>query len=197
MKAAHMTEEEMRKRAWDNALHCHGTYTVFSRRLRRLKSLTKLRDFWGFAIPIILGVMAGSSVLALSQHYQEFLKIGLAVAALVQILIALWAVFSRWDDALAYSSRAARDAHEMEIAWKAIGEARVDNVPLEFKMRTNQQSMIDSHDIQQEITSGERNLGMRSGLIEFRRPCAECDQKPTTRKVPWSPEKKCVICGGN
>ncbi|WP_083854316.1 mobilome CxxCx(11)CxxC protein [Sinorhizobium sp. CCBAU 05631] len=190
-------EAEMRTQAWNSALNCHGTYIVFSRRLRRLKLLTKLRDFWAFAIPIILGGIAGSDAFGLPATYLTVLKIGLAVAAVIQLLFALWAVFSRWDDDLAYSSRAVRDSYEMEQAWRAIGEGRVNDIALEFRMRTDQQKIIDSHDIEKDITSEEKNLGMRNGLIEYRRSCAVCNEIPTSRRLPWWPKKKCAVCGGN
>lgn len=192
-----MTEDEMRQAAWNNAINCHGTHTVFSRRLRRFRLLTKLRDFWAFAIPIILGGIAGSDFLHLPETYMSGLKIGLAIAALVQVLFALWAVFSRWDEDLAYSSRGVRDSYEMEQAWRAIGENRVPDLSLEFKIRTDQQKIIDSHDIEKDITSEEKNLGMRNGLIEYQRACAICKEMPTSRSVPWCPKKKCAVCGGN
>lgn len=192
-----ITEAEMRTKASNSALNCHGTYTVFSRRLRRLKLLPRLRDFWAFAIPIILGAIAGSDAFGLPATYLTVLKIGLAVAAVIQLLFALWAVFSRWDDDLAYSSRAMRDSHEMEEAWRAIGESRVDDIALEFRMRTDQQKIIDSHDIEKDITSEEKNLGMRNGLIEYRRLCAVCNEIPISRRLRWWPKKKCAVCGGN
>lgn len=192
-----MTEDEMRSMAWNNALHCHGTYTVFSRRLKRLRFLTKLRDFWGFAIPIILGAIAGSDTLSLPENYVHLLKIALAAAALVQILIALWAVFSRWDDGLAYSARAVRDAYEMQRAWEAIGRRQVADIGAEFSSRAKQQDVIDSHDIGQEISAKEKNLGMRSGLIEYQRQCTGCKTSPNSRGLPLFPKTKCPVCGGN
>lgn len=192
-----MTENEIRSTAWDNALYCHGTYIIFSRRLKCFRYLTRLRDFWGFAIPIILSVIAGSDTLSLSDEYLKYLKILLGVAALVQILISLWAVLSRWDDGLAYSQRAVRDAYEMRRAWVVIGRGQVSDIGAEFATRTKQQDVIDSHDIGQDISTKEKCLGMRNGLIEYRRQCAGCKTIPSSRRLLWRPKTKCVVCGGN
>lgn len=85
----------------------------------------------------------------------------------------------------------------MQRAWEAIGRGQVADIGAEFATRAKQQDVINSHDIGQEISSKEKNLGMRSGLIEYQRQCTGCKTSPNSRGLPLFPKTKCPVCGGN
>jgi hypothetical protein len=53
-----MEPQELRALAWDRAVDAHGTYEIFARRKRNLSQLTRLRDFFGFLVPILVGAVA-------------------------------------------------------------------------------------------------------------------------------------------
>jgi mobilome CxxCx(11)CxxC protein len=110
--------ERIKLKAWDYALHAEGTRAVFDRRARTLRRNIRLRDFTGFAVPILVGYLAGSEPFELLKPYRS-LAIGLlGIAALVQFLVLLWSVISRWDEELAYDLRATRDSYELREAWR-------------------------------------------------------------------------------
>ena len=191
-----MDATERRSKAWDNALHAEGTRAVFDMRAQKLRRNIRLRDFTGFALPILVAYILSSESFAPLKPYRELATGVLGLAALLQFLVLLWSVLARWDEELAYALRATRDSYELREAWRKIGQDDVDDAELEYELLSRQQSVVDSHDIERSITSREKQLGMRSGLIEFQRPCV-CGQRPVARKVPWWRKTRCAICGGN
>lgn len=187
----------MRQNAWDNALHAHGTLEVFSSRSRRLKRITRTRDFLGLAVPICIVFVATTEWIREIRDFQSFALAVLSVVTLIQFLMAAWSLIARWDEELAYCTRATRDSYELKQAWQRIGRNDVDDIQTEYKVRSAQQSIIDSHDIEKDVTNAEKIRGMRLGLIEFQRECASCKRVPRSRRPPWRPAEKCAVCGGN
>jgi mobilome CxxCx(11)CxxC protein len=190
--------DDMRREAWSNVVHAQGTYAVFARRASRLKALTDLRDWFGLlAIPATTAFVATAEFTqGLAAYRQDALR-ALIFAALVQALLAGWSLVRRWDDQRAYCSRAMRDSYEMKVAWQDIGKADVADMKAAYELRKAQQKIIDSHDIERDITDKEKMFGMRSGLLELQKACVGCGVIPTSRKLPLlvlSP--RCAICGG-
>lgn len=192
-----MTNEERRSEAWNYALHAEGTRVVFDARARRLRRLVRLRDFGGFAVPVLLAYILGSEAFEPLKPYRHLAVGLLGVAAVLQVLVVLWSLVTRWDEELAYAMRAGRDSHDLREAWRKIGRADVDDLELEYRLRSRQQEVIDSHDVEKSLTERERQLGMRSGLIEFDRTCVRCGAKPLAKSLPWRPQTRCPVCGGN
>ncbi len=186
-----------RSNAWNNALHAEGTRTIFEARANELLRKIRIRDFSGFALPIIVAYLLGSEVFAPLKPYREYAVGLLGVAALLQLLTVLWSVMARWDEELAYAMRASRDSYELREAWRKIGLDDVADAEVEYTLLSRQQAVVDSHDIGKSITPKEKQRGMRAGLIEFQRACV-CGQSPRTRSIPWRKKiKECQICGGN
>jgi mobilome CxxCx(11)CxxC protein len=105
-------------------------------------------------------------------------------------------MIARWDDDLAYCSRAMRDSYDLKEAWKKIAQKDVPDLKQEYRIRQIQQDNIDSHDVQRDISPKEKQLGLRAGLLEFQRKCV-CGEEPKSRNVPVWPKRKCIHCGGN
>lgn len=188
--------DQLRSKAWDNALHAEGTREVFARRFRALRRKTRIRDWLAFAVPILIGFVATTEWLDFDPLLRKVALATLGVAAVLQLLLALWSMIARWDDDLAYCSRAVRDSYDLREAWRRIGQEDVADLALEYQIYLHQQNKIDSHDVQRDITHAEKQIGMRAGLLEFQRACV-CGQLPGSRNAPWWPKDRCVICGGN
>lgn len=187
---------DFRAKAWDNAIHAEGTREVFSRRFNSLYRLTRIRDWLAFAVPILLAFTATAEWLEAEPAAKKLMFGILGAAVAAQLLLALWSLISRWDDNLAYCSRAMRDSYNLKEAWKKIGRNDVLDIRQEYRMRQSQQENIDSHDVQQNISPKEKQIGLRAGLIEVQRKCI-CGNEPKSRNVPFWPRSKCIHCGGN
>ena len=184
---------EIRSRAWNHALNAHGTFEVFARRQRRLRRRTQLRDFLGLLVPILVAFAATATWL---DRYRDWALAALGVAGLAQFIVTVWSIIKRWDEELAYASRAVRDSYELKTAWIQIAENEVTNPELSYQITFEQQRIIDSHDIGKEFTLSEKRYGMRLALFERQRKCAVCEHVPKSPRMPRFVWNRCDACGG-
>ena len=184
-------EGEIRTQAWNNAIHAHGTYVVFSRRERKLRRRTRLRDFFGVVVPILVGFAATTAWIG---TYKEWWLSAIGAVGLLQPLTVVWSLLAGWDEDRAYSNRAARDSYELQTSWERIGKGEPDDLPFAYRMASEQQRIIDSHDIERGITHDEKRLGMRAALFNYGADCVH-GHKPDTPTEPKFAWKRCAVCG--
>jgi mobilome CxxCx(11)CxxC protein len=189
-------DNQRKQNAWNNVVHAEGTRAVFERRAMWLRSKTLARDFTGLAVPILLAYLLGSEVFEPLKHYRSLAVGLLGVLAIMQTLLVAWSLLARWDDNLAYDVNAARESYLLREAWKKIGQGDAQNLALEYALLSQQQSIVDSRDVEKGITEKEKQFGMRAGLIDSQRKCV-CEQMPKSREMPWFTKQKCAVCGGN
>lgn len=191
-----MDDNERRQIAWNNALHAEGTRAVFERRATQLRRKTLLRDFVGLAVPILLAYVLGSEILDPLKHYRALAVALLGFTAVLQALLVAWSLLARWDEELAYDVNAARESYMLKEAWLKLGRGDTQDLVVEYALVSHQQSITDARDAGKGITEGEKQFGMRTGLIENQRKCV-CGNMPSQRNVPWFTKSKCAVCGGN
>jgi mobilome CxxCx(11)CxxC protein len=174
--------------AWRRAIETFGTAYIFERRVAKPRQRLQWLAYLGLAVPVSVGGMA----MAFGVE-KDLLAPALVVAgvlSLVQALLALWALTSKWDDSLSYGLESTRANHRLASQFEQLathGPADI-STKLDLLEATNQ-ARIDS-DLGQGITDAERRMGMRSGLRQYRRACAECGQVPTSLDP-----SKCNTCG--
>ena len=188
-----MDLDERREASWDRAVDAHGTYEIFARRKRLLSRRTRLRDFLGFLVPILIAAVATAEWIG---KYKAATLASLAVAGLVQAAITVWSFVSRWDEALGYSNRATRDSADLRDSWENIARGRSSNPEFDYKVESARQRITDAFDAEQGL-EGERKYGMRSALFHFRRACGNCCRVPYTRRARfwWVFRQCCDNCG--
>ncbi|MBR1130764.1 mobilome CxxCx(11)CxxC protein [Bradyrhizobium iriomotense] len=191
-----MDDTERRRLAWDKALHAEGTRAVFERRAAALRWKTRIRDFWGFAVPVLLAYLLGSEVFEPLKPFRPYAIGLLGVAAALQTLLVLWSLLARWDEELADDVTATRDNHQLKVAWTKLGQNDAQDLTLEYALLSQREEVVAVRDAAAGITSREKQFGMRAGLIEFQRACV-CTHRPQTTTTPWFPKSKCGVCGGN
>ena len=191
-----LTDEEHRGIAWDNVVHTEGTRVTFADRSTNLRRKLRTRDMLGIAIPFCIAFLYVTDWVQNFQQYKSVALGILSVVALAQSLMVVWSLIARWDEELSYSLRAERDSYEMREAWRDIGKGLPPDLAQAFDIRSGQQKIIDSHDIERKISSREMQRGLRAGLIHAQRPCV-CGEVPKSRRIPLLRRKPCVHCGGN
>jgi len=187
---------DLRQLAWNNVIHAEGTRAVFARRYAALRRWTRVRDVLGLVIPIIVAFLFTTDWVQKFAAYKTLALAFLSFAALAQGLIVVWSILSKWDEELAYSTRAMRDSADIRESWRDVGQGLVADIPQSFAICQTRQRLLDSHDDEKGITAWEMQLGMRAGLIACQRNC-RCGELPHSRKPPRTPAKACIICGGN
>jgi len=192
-----MTDEERRGFAWDQALYAEGTRAIFDRRATQLRRWTRVRDFIGIAVPFILAYFLGSELLDVLKPYRHIATGLVVIGGLLQALIVVWSILSRWDEELTSDILVVRESNFLKDTWQRIGMADTPHLEADYGLARRLQEVADSHVSTKMITDREKRMGMRVGLVEFKRKCAGCDQQPRSRSVPKKPTTKCDICGGN
>ncbi|WOH63606.1 mobilome CxxCx(11)CxxC protein [Bradyrhizobium sp. BWA-3-5] len=191
-----MDDLKRRSNAWDNALHAEGTRAVFERRATRLRWKTRIRDFAGLAVPILLAYLLGSDVFEPLKPYRSFAVGLLGVAAVLQVLLTAWSLLARWDEELADNVTATRENYLLMLAWTKLGEGGAQDLALEYELLLQREQVAAVRDAAKGITAAEKQFGMRAGLILMKRKCV-CGHTPTHPNPPWFPNSKCSVCGGN
>ena len=191
-----MTDDERRSLSWQQAIHAEATRTVFEKRAARLRKFVRVRDFLGLAVPIIVAFLFTGDTFHVLKENRELIVAGLGIAALSQALVVPWSLISRWDESLTTVGRSARDAYDMGQKWRRLGENDSHALAVEFDLLRRQQEVIDSHDVELNITKKEERSGMRAALIAFDKACV-CGQKPSSDRPPFRKTHPCNVCGGN
>ncbi len=188
-----MTNEiiELRKSCWNEAVYCFGTSGIFGKRATRYRRLLRLLSFLGVAVPAMLGGI----LLAFGTNF-EYLSLTIYVASLLgllQLVLSLWSLVAKWEDAFAYSLESLSSNRNLASLFEELGKnlpsderefrVRYDLLQSENRLRTKQ-------DDQQMITIKENRYGMRLALRQYQRACAGCNLVPTSIKPT-----DCDVCG--
>lgn len=177
-----------RETAWKRAIEAYGTAYIFERRVAKPRRLLRLLAWLGLAVPVSLGGL----VTAFGVN-QKLLVPALVVAgllSLVQALLSLWALTSRWDDSLSYGLESVRGNHRLASQYERLASLGPTDIAARLEVVDASNQARIENDLSQGITDAEKRMGMRAGLRQFRRACAECAQVPTSLQP-----SKCNTCG--
>lgn len=176
--------------------HSRHIYYFCQKSGNRLRFWINIRDYFGlFAIPFATAFVATAEFLPNLVDRKLALFV-LAVSAVLQGLLAGRSLVRRWDDQRGYCSNAMRDSHDMQTAWQEIGKGDVTDLSSAYELRKALQRIIDSLDIEQEISDKEKISGMRAGLFQVQRSCFACRKVPKSRRPPFFAIERCEVCGG-
>lgn len=181
-----VAEAELRSKAWESVIHSYGTFAVFLKRVEKLKLKRRLRDFFGIALPCVLGFFYANNI----GGYQKLLIYFIGLIALAQLLVTIWSLVSGWDEDYSYAMNAARENEGMSQAWERVATSAVELLRTEFASTRNQDDKIQERDRAQNISEKERRFGMRRALFFRRKECAVCHVVPVNLKPT-----ECVCCG--
>ncbi len=100
---------------------------------------------------------------------------------------------AKWDDRFAYAIKANAQNKDLSIRFRELAQnPPTDNSELDLQNKLLQMECRKrcEEDEVQGITEREKRKGMRAGLREFQRACANCKNVPTSMMT-----SKCDICG--
>lgn len=164
----------------------YGTARIFEARVKILSLKMRVLNFVGLAIPLIIGlIFLGFGEINL------YLKTIAIVLGIIQVIVFLWSIISKWDDKYQYSISALKRQEEIHSDLK---QAKEDaTIPQTFIERLlEKENRYNSEDIAQNITDKEKRYAMRRTLFNFQIVCPICKIQPKLLKPQKS--ENCDNC---
>lgn len=190
-----MTNEDqynqLRIKCHDQAFHRYGYSYIFKKRAERFKWRINMIKIMGIIVPAAVGSIALSYSLD-----SQLLKFAIAIAIpamIVQFILSLWAVLSKWDEELAYCYESMPSHSTLYSKLKYLAQFP----PKAFKDLANEYKNLDVEinlrsqlDGQHDIKGWETRMGMRWSLREHRKECDKCNKRPYGMT-----STNCEVCG--
>lgn len=190
MPVCRIPDDKLRKCA-DEALKAHGTAYIFEKRAATVRTRLLILSFLGIAGPASVGAII--STYSLDNETTKIVIGGAGVIAIAQLLFSIWALVSKWDSNLASYIESKSSNYNLSSRFDNLAKDTTlaqHEFDTEFKILEKEAELRRALDHQFDITDKEKRMGMRYGLRQFQRPCAQCNTVPTNMK-PTS----CGVCG--
>lgn len=183
-----MTTDEKRIEAQKKIREAYGTSQIFRHRANFYRVGQRLLTFLGIAVPVLIG-----GVVLSFNNYKDLLPILLPIVGVVgvtQLVLSVWSLVNKWDDAYEYSVKSQDRNAELEFNWQTLADSSTADIDARYeplRLANAQQAQADD---QQNVTLKERRRAMRATLFKFQTACAVCKQVPTSMKP-----SACDCCG--
>jgi mobilome CxxCx(11)CxxC protein len=180
----------IRCQSWDKAIHAFATSYIFQRRARVRKRQLQILTYVGLVVPFTVGglVLAYGAFNGLALIVTAASAVGVAQAA-----IALWSIIGGWVEGYSYATTSAAANESLSARFSELGRNPPNNTN-ELRHKYEKLQIEDNarreQDHRQGIKQAELRVGMRAALRQFQRPCAGCDEVPTSMKPT-----NCGVCG--
>jgi len=171
---------------WDLALESFGTADIFEQRARTLSTRIRLLGFTGLVQSVLVGAVVTS--FGIDFKYLKGVLVAVGAIAVAQAVLSLWSLFANWDSSLSYASESQAD--NTRISRRFVDLVTTQNNTVEFQVRRAEYEAREGQDSKQHITEKEKRRGMRAGLRQFKRACAQCQVVPASMTPT-----KCPVCG--
>lgn len=154
----------------------YGTARIFEKRLQNLLLRMKVLNFVGLAIPLLIGlVFLGFG------EINVYLKTIAVFLGIIQVVVFLWSIISKWDDKYQYAISALKRQEELHTDFKLITK-ETSTPQIYIERLLEKENRFNSEDITQNITEKEKRYAMRRTLYNFQLSCVVCGIQPTSIK---------------
>lgn len=185
------TTDVIRKDCWDQAIYAYGTAWIFEQRAKRSRLLLRLLDFLGIAVPVTVGGIILS--FGTTPNYLPYIITAAGVLSIVQLVMSVWSLVARWEDALVYAEQSISSNHRLSREYESLGKNPPPELPdlrLRHTLLEKENQLRSELDNKQGLTEKEKRAGLRAGLRQFQRRCVACGQIPQSMKP-----SDCDVCG--
>ncbi|MBF6278053.1 mobilome CxxCx(11)CxxC protein [Nocardia nova] len=180
--------EQLRGKAWEAALHAHGTAAIFGRRARQYQARLNVLAFLGLA-PIV--AVGGVALAGVSDLKWFVLIVGLLAVPVT--VWSLWSLIDGWSGKLAAATQSQTTNLQIQDEYEALGErppADITELERRFDLIAARDQSQRGRDLDQHVSQAEKRFGMRAALRQRQKECVSCnfiprDMKPTD----------CGVCG--
>lgn len=180
-----------RRNCNDTALGCFGVAYVFEQRAKPLALAQKVLAFTSLLGPVSVGALV--LTVGTSSTLIPIMVWFAGAASLTQTVIALWSLSAKWTDSLAYYVESKADNYFLATQLRSLADdtAKSQNAwRTEFAVLETSVRHRTNLDLRVGLTDEEKRMAMRAALREYERPCAACQNVPTSLK-----SEVCDVCG--
>ncbi len=184
-----MNIEQLKKECADCRFHSFGTAKLFERRAKMYKKNRNLITFLGLVVPLIIG----ATVLSFSAESEIFKTIMVPIAGfltILQLVVSLWALVSRWDEKNDYAVSAIKSNIRLSTEFNRLCNSEERVINNEISNLRIEYNRINQEDTAHGVTEKEIRWGMKKALMHYKLNCATCSQKAVSMKP-----SKCDTCG--
>ena len=182
----------IRNECHTNAIHCFATAHIFEYRAKKYKNRIKAVEFFGVAVPLIIGGTAAAYG-AESKLLHYLLYYLAAPSTIILLILSALSLVYQWSDKLSYSYEALIDNSDLAKEYKLLGSSPPPNftdLNLKFNVLKTKDESRTRQDNMQNIRNKEDRRGMRKALRQYQIPCAGCGDIPISMKPT-----DCDVCG--
>ena len=184
-----LSEEALLKQeCWEKEFKSFGTYKIFEKRAKDLKTKISFITFTGFALPISVGVFV--SAFSTNADVFEYFLYVVGVLSIIQALLSLWSVTSHWNDRYSYSVASIKANNRLVSDFKDLSKQSTSKIKKDIDRLRFEYNRQDQEDSAQGITDKERRRAMCCTLMQYQKKCAGCGETPLAVKPT-----ECGICG--
>lgn len=181
--------DKIRKECSDNRFYSFGTAKIFERRAKIYRRNRNIITFLGLAVPLTIG----GTVLSFSAESEVLTSILIPVAGaltIMQLVISLWALVSRWDEKNDYAISAIKANTRLLAEFNRLCNSNDEEIKNEIQHLRDEYSRVNQEDTAHGVYEKEIRWGMRKALIHYSLTCPTCSQKA----VSMTPSE-CDTCG--
>lgn len=184
-------EEKLRGEAWENSFQTYALSYVMSEKAKSLGKKRRWLTFLTFLSPLVVGAVA----LGYGQNDKnlEYALMAFIPLAIFQVVLGLWSLVAKWDDDFSYfveSSIANLNLSDEFKECAKIPQSTVEELEKKISILNAKYSERGVQDKKVELSTKDRNRGMRYALIKYQWPCAGCKEKAISMI-----KTECKICG--
>lgn len=181
--------KKIRTDLWDKALDSFGYSYIYSKKIDSLNIWLRWTKVLGILIPVLLGGL-------LSSYFSNKYLIDLAILvttpiALFQLIISTYLSIVGADDKVNIYSAKSAEYSLLNSEFEYLAKYPTEDInELQHKMDILLERERGISKGNFNVSDKELRKGMRSGLRNYRRNCAGCNQTPTSMTPT-----KCDVCG--
>ncbi len=185
-----MTEsEKLKNECFEKRFYCFGTTKIFEKRVEKYGFRLKTIGFMGLLSPILLG----GFVAAFSTDNEILKNILLplcGVLTIIQAVLSLLSLVSKWDDLFAYSISAVKNNTRLTNDFEQLSNQSDIRIKKDIKRLLEEFNRQEVEDTAQSISIKEKRFAMRNTLFQYKNKCQTCSNIP----VSLTPTT-CDTCG--
>lgn len=181
--------EKLKKKCFEKRFYSFGTTKIFEKRVKSYRLKLKIIAFLGLLSPVLLG----GFVAAFSSDNQILTNILLPVCGLLTILqaiMSLWSLVSKWDDVHAYSISAVKNNTRLTNDFDQLTNQTESKIKRDFPRLFDEFNRQEIEDTAQSVTTKEKRFAMRESLFQYKNKCPTCNKIPETLTP-----SNCDTCG--
>ena len=183
--------DSLRRDCWDQAIYAFGTAWIFEQRAKRYRWRLRILDFLGIVVPVTVGGIVLS--FGTMPTYLPYVFVPAGILSIVQLVMSVWSLVARWEDALVYAEESVSSNHRLSREYEGLGRnppGALADLKLRHSLLEKENQLRNELDNKQGLTEREKRGGLRAGLRRFQRPCVACKQIPQSMKP-----SDCDVCG--